>query len=557
MSAVSAKRPRPGAARASGGVRDRLCLMGKRLPLLLVLLLGGCGLETDGPLASLAGTPPTVPAANAAGHVTNALDGTDVAGATVGIGDLSTTTDSDGKFELDAVAAGRNTLVHVSAPGYVETYAVTNTVSGYTAQLLVQLLPIAETTVLVGASGGTAGVSGTPAQVDLPGNALALADGSTAAGNVDIDVTPINMAQNLTAAPGDFTDSAGAALQSFGGLATTASDDGTGDSVDLASGQTATIRIPFSSRNTDPAPATLTLYRFDPAAGHWVAGGTATLAGTDPDQYYEGSIDRLGIWMAAAALSPVVYLNGCVVNEGSTTRVGNVRVQAEGISYSGISAATTDASGKFRMPILSDGSVIVNGQLGEYVTNTFSAGPGTSDITMPACLSLAALSGAPRVTLTWGASPTDVDSHIFAPDGTHVYYGDLGTLEANPYIKLDVDDITSYGPEVMTLTRLMVGTYTYGVHNFTRSAIGSTTGLTDSPVRVELRRGSNLTVFSPTLAMGEIATDTWWVVFTMTVDADCNVTITPVNAFSTGDSNGPASPALPAPVTREYCVPPS
>jgi len=67
------------------------------------------------------------------------------------------------------------------------------------------------------------------------------------------------------------------------------------------------------------------------------------------------------------------------------------------------------------------------------------------------------------VTLEWGAEP-DVDLHVYEPNGFHVYYGSMyGT---SGY--LDVDDITSYGPEhyYVSCETLQTGTYQIGVNYY-------------------------------------------------------------------------------------------
>lgn len=518
----------------------------------MTVLLAACGTETDSTLDSFAGTAPPIPAANAAGRVTDANTGAAVAGATVSIDAVTDTTSATGEFTLLDVIVSGSTVVHVAAPGYMDAYIITNTVPGLTATVSVRLLPVAESTSITASAGGVAQVTGTPAQVTLAPDVLTDAGGTPVTGSVTVAMTPIDMEQSLATAPGDYTDSGGNPIEGFGGLTVTATDSA-GAPANLAAGQTATIRIPYSSRSEAVAPASVSLFRFDGVTGRWVQGGTATLGGSAPNQYYEGSIDSLGSWAAGTVINPVVYLTGCVVHEGTNTRVPGVRVESEGISYSGKSAAITDASGNFRMPIKSGSSVIVNGIIGNFVTNTLSEGPATSDVALPECLSLAALAGAPRITLTWGDAPEDVDSHVFAPDGTHVYYGNKGTLAADPYIKLDVDDVTSYGPEVITITRLMVGTYTYAVHNFSETF---SPGMTGSPVRVELRRGTEVEAFTPTLAMGEADPATFWTVFSLTVDQACNVTVTPINTFASGSAGtGPSAPAIPAAVPRQYCTP--
>jgi hypothetical protein len=71
------------------------------------------------------------------------------------------------------------------------------------------------------------------------------------------------------------------------------------------------------------------------------------------------------------------------------------------------------------------------------------------------------------VTLTWGAEP-DVDLHVFEPNGTHVYYAN----RFGPSGFLDVDDVTSFGPEhyFVSCDTLEAGTYAVGVNYFRGSA---------------------------------------------------------------------------------------
>lgn len=71
------------------------------------------------------------------------------------------------------------------------------------------------------------------------------------------------------------------------------------------------------------------------------------------------------------------------------------------------------------------------------------------------------------VTLTWGAQP-DVDLHVFEPNGSHVFYQTL-TGSAG---YLDVDDITSYGPEhyYSDCARIMTGEYRVSVNYYRGSA---------------------------------------------------------------------------------------
>ena len=68
-----------------------------------------------------------------------------------------------------------------------------------------------------------------------------------------------------------------------------------------------------------------------------------------------------------------------------------------------------------------------------------------------------------RATLVWGAQP-DVDLHVFEPGGTHVYYA----AQRGVYGELDVDDVTSFGPEnyVVPCDAAVPGTWRIGVNYY-------------------------------------------------------------------------------------------
>ncbi|MCD6161129.1 MAG: hypothetical protein J7K40_01800 [candidate division Zixibacteria bacterium] len=75
-----------------------------------------------------------------------------------------------------------------------------------------------------------------------------------------------------------------------------------------------------------------------------------------------------------------------------------------------------------------------------------------------------------QFTLTWGENPRDIDSHLWTPEiesrSYHVYYASRGDTNSAPYADLDYDDVTSYGPEHMTIHQAFPGTYTYAVYHY-------------------------------------------------------------------------------------------
>lgn len=81
-----------------------------------------------------------------------------------------------------------------------------------------------------------------------------------------------------------------------------------------------------------------------------------------------------------------------------------------------------------------------------------------------------------RIVLTWGDTPSDLDSHLFTP-----YQGEDGDMQHIGYSQrddgwgnnLDVDDTTSYGPETITISNLSSGSYKYYVADYSNCAYGN------------------------------------------------------------------------------------
>lgn len=93
-----------------------------------------------------------------------------------------------------------------------------------------------------------------------------------------------------------------------------------------------------------------------------------------------------------------------------------------------------------------------------------------------------------RIILNWGSRPDqvrDADSHVACPCGAaggHVYYQNRVHEGAEHRVELDVDDTDWGGPETITLTRPVPGTYVYWVHDY--SGPPATLGASDVVVRV-------------------------------------------------------------------------
>lgn len=141
-----------------------------------------------------------------------------------------------------------------------------------------------------------------------------------------------------------------------------------------------------------------------------------------------------------------------------------------------------------------------------------------------------------RIVLTWDEVPRDLDSHLTGPtpegDEFHVYYSDDSYYyEDSPYVELDLDDTSSYGPETITIYNQLDGKYRYYVHDFTNGDSSEPSSeLSNSAATVKVYKGNALLrIFNvPQNQEGTI-----WSVFE--IDGDV---ITPINMINIeGTSN--------------------
>lgn len=457
-------------------------------------------------------------------RILSASDGQPVAGANVTVGSANSTTGADGSSVFANLTQVDRLPVAITAPGYAPTMRITSVTGGVITTVPTQLLPVAATVSLDAAVGGTAAVPGSTAQVTFPAGAVVTSAGAAPTQPVLVQLTPINPAQDPNLMPGDYrTTNSGAAawLESFGGLSVVLTD-AAGGSYNLAAGQSATLRIPAATR-ASTLPPTVPLYGFNESTGLWERNGSATLAGTAPNQYYEGTVSRITTWSAEDLIS-TVQVTGCV-QDAAGRRLARARIELDGVTYSGTSNVLSDGGGNFSVPMRRNASAAVSARSASLLSNTRAVSTTTSNVPLGTpCLMLA--EGAIGIKLSWGLHPLDVDSHLLTPQGTHISYLAKGSLTVAPYANLDIDDVTSFGPEIVTVRRPARGTYRYFLTNFSSTF---TPGMTASPVKVEVTYNGNTTVYRPGAGEG---TFRHWHAFDIVVDNQCAVTITPANTWS-------------------------
>ncbi len=203
-------------------------------------------------------------------------------------------------------------------------------------------------------------------------------------------------------------------------------------------------------------------------------------------------------------------------------------------------SATSDSGGDFSIACVPAGTQTLATSATGYTSRTDSV-EVVAGSTVTASIALVPLSSGGDITvvLTWGDSPSDLDSHLSGPDGSggrfHLAYYDMNPVS---HASLDVDDTTSYGPETVTITissvdgAFVAGDYHFWIHNYSQSPEFDVSGAT---VTVS-QSGAQLAQYSVAGASGHPANDLWHVV-NLQVAADGSVTLAPVQTFLSGDES--------------------
>lgn len=270
-------------------------------------------------------------------------------------------------------------------------------------------------------------------------------------------------------------------------------------------------------------------------------GNTSVTAATNSTADTNGG---MGIVDANLAVSAAVRTRGTdygyVVDATNNNALANATVKLHKGNKNGPLAGnsgtyTCDSSGRFTLPELPLGTYTLEISAEGYVTKFSTWTIIDSGITDGMSLNRGTFALTPlmnegqyRIVLSWGETPSDLDSHLTAnlSDSSqyHVYYS-----QKNPspeYANLDVDDTSSYGPETVTITNFdSLYNKKYAVHDYTNRDSSSSSELSKSDATVAVYKGEQLlrTFHVPTNTGG-----TEWDVFAF----DANGNIVSINSMT-------------------------
>lgn len=202
-----------------------------------------------------------------------------------------------------------------------------------------------------------------------------------------------------------------------------------------------------------------------------------------------------------ALIEPVEADPGCLPTEGLASIYGVVRDATTGtgianatVAVNGILSASAGSGSYSVSDVIPSEHVLVTASAAGYqpFSMVLSIGPDEDVEQDIVLVPSAQYADQYRFVLTWGQDPEDLDSHLWVPlggdDHYHVAFWDKGSLTTVPYAELDVDDVTSFGPETITLLPNYSGQYVYAVHHWYGAGTIATSGAV-----VQIYAGNNLT----------------------------------------------------------------
>ena len=196
------------------------------------------------------------------------------------------------------------------------------------------------------------------------------------------------------------------------------------------------------------------------------------------------------------------------VAKNATTGLGiegvTVNVRANWNNQSGdvIATTTTDADGNYSFSLERGYYTLEfarDGFVSTFVNVASSNAIGACEGVLSPTSTSEVTSTEFRIVLTWGETPRDLDSHLVGLDDTNsvfhiAYYNKVERdTDGNVIASLDVDDVSSYGPETVTIVNARTdATYYYSVKDFTNRGDAASTQMSASNANVKVYQGSVL-----------------------------------------------------------------
>jgi len=311
-------------------------------------------------------------------------NGVALAGVRVEGQSASTTSSTDGSFEIEGPSTGPIVLIF-RQDGFVRGLERLDVSTGGDVPLRVTMIPMAEAIPFDSSAGGeVVGMRG--ATMIASPDVFRDKEGNPVTGMVNVHLTPLNpsVEAELDAYPGDglARDAEGETihLETFGVLDVTVKQGDT--ELTIRDGMGVTIKVPLPDPLPSDPPPSIALWGFDDVAGVWVEEGIATL--NVDEGMYEGTIGHLSPWNCDQPMS-ATCIKGRALDGAGGPAAGSYII-ARGNDYSGASTAVADGDGHFCVPVRKDSSVTVtvHGPNGGETEQAIQSGGAETDVP-PVC----------------------------------------------------------------------------------------------------------------------------------------------------------------------------
>lgn len=227
----------------------------------------------------------------------------------------------------------------------------------------------------------------------------------------------------------------------------------------------------------------------------------------------DNKVNNIGKLILSKWTSGRCQLSGCVLNaldgsfvddvtvnlrKGWNNCTGNYTKDIAGNDRS----ARTDSEGRFLFEVpmgMYTVEIIKEG----YVTGYYNAIATTYTMSEEQTLVITPIlsENEYRIILTWDEKPEDLDSHLtyYVDDEKkmHVsYLNQTGYYDGEALARLNLDDVTGYGPETVTITldasTLEEGVFKYSVHDYTNRKNINSTDMSMSGAMIRVYKGNKM-----------------------------------------------------------------
>lgn len=271
-------------------------------------------------------------------------------------------------------------------------------------------------------------------------------------------------------------------------------------------------------------------YTLEISAGSYKKGKVSVTVDSDGTVYVE-------TFLLVSNTFDMGSANGIITNSITETPVSDVTVRFRknwnNRTGAVVASTTSNSSGYYEINDLKVGLYTIEYYKSGYISgyaNIFVLLGSTHNVVISPVTS----SGVYRIVLTWGVNPSDLDSHVYGTlsdnNTFHVYYSHKSQYDGEREIcNLDVDDVTGFGPETITLTPNVTKPYYYYVYRYSGSG-----SIASSGAQVKVYSGDTLvrTFNAPT----DQGTSDYWNVFAI-VDGELVVSNTITSYADTSYAN--------------------